>query len=179
MAMLDWMTKKPAQAAPDSTPLDSAPGHRRTERAARREQLYVVIRDCMVTAGVLSSSYRFKVLSLDGSGKQFMVMVDLLDAGKNTTRELTAIEGAIARAAKARHDIGVKSVYWRQSALSVQEEAKVAKPVAKPQAGTLDDTVGPEELAAFREAITGYEDTEQVDSRLDPAMGSTPYGGRR
>lgn len=179
MAMLDWMSKKPVHAGPDSVPPDSLSGIRRGERAARREQLYVVIRDSMVTAGVLSSSYRFKVLSLDGGGKQFMVMVDLLDAGKNTTRDLTAIEGAIARAAKARHDIGVKSVYWRQAALAVQEEAKVAKVVAKPQAGTLDETVGPDELAAFREAITGYEDTEQVDSRLDPAMGSTQYGGRR
>ena len=179
MSMLNWM-KKPL-GMPDSVPgmPDSAPGARRSERAARRENLYGVIRDCMVSAGVLSASYRFKVLSLDGWGKQFMIMVDLLDAGGNTTRELTAIEGAIVRAACARHDIGVKAVYWRQAALQAQQDTRPAKSSAKAQAGTLDDTVRPQELVAFRDALTGYEDTEAVDSRLDPALGSTQYGGLR
>jgi hypothetical protein len=180
MSMLNWMTKKaPPPGAADSTPAETHPGSRRGERAARREQLYTVIRDCMVTAGVLSSSYRFKVLSLDGWGRQFLVMIDLHDAGMNTTSQLTAVEGAIARAAKLRHDIGVKAVYWRQSAVAGKDEAQVAKVIAKPQAGTLDETVRPDELAAFRDAITGYEDTEQVDSRLDPALGTTQYGGLR
>lgn len=181
MSMLNWMTRKPAQpgAADSSPPPESRPGERRSERAARREQLYAVIRDSMVTAGVLSSSYRFKVLSLDGWGRQFLVMVDLYDAGLNTTSRLIAVEGAIAKAAKMRHDIGVKAVYWRQSAVLGKDDAQVAKAAAKPQAGTLDATVRPDELVAFREAITGYEDTEQVDSRLDPALGSTHHGGPR
>lgn len=178
MSMLNWMKKPLAGGAPETVQdaQDSMPGARRHERAARREQLYMVIRDSMVTAGVLSASYRFKVLSLDGWGKQFMVMVDLLDAGANTTRELTAIEGAIVRAARARHDIGVKAVYWRQAALQVHDGVKATE---KPQAGSLDEKVRPEELVALRDAITGYEDTETIDSRLDPALGSTQYGALR
>src|SRR3954462_13352284 len=42
---------------------DAGPAHRKGERIARRERLYGVVRECMVNAGVLSSSYKFKVLS--------------------------------------------------------------------------------------------------------------------
>ena len=53
---------------------------------ARRELLYAVVREAMVRAGVLSSSYKFKVLSLDPRGRQFLVMVDLAHgAGSDTT----------------------------------------------------------------------------------------------
>lgn len=181
MSMLNWMMKPLVGGAPEPVQdaQESTPGVRRGERAARREQLYAVIRDSMVTAGVLSASYRFKVLSLDGWGRQFMVMIDLLDTGGNTTRELTAIEGAIVRAARARHDIGVKAVYWRQAALQVMDGGKPARSTEKPQAGTFDHAVQPEELVALRDALTGYEDTEAVDSRLDPALGSTQYGSLR
>ena len=44
---------------------------------ARRELLYAVVRDAMTRAGVLSAGYKFKVLSLDARGRQFLVMVDL------------------------------------------------------------------------------------------------------
>src|SRR5690606_40326900 len=62
-----------AQQAPRPAPsghAGSAP--RNDERMQRREQLYAVVRDVMVRAGVLSAGYKFKVLSLDPRGAQFL-----------------------------------------------------------------------------------------------------------
>ncbi|MBP7573686.1 MAG: hypothetical protein KA777_06885, partial [Rhodoferax sp.] len=50
---------------------------RKTERLERRELLYNVVRECMMRAGVLSASYKFKVLSLDPRGRQYLIMMDL------------------------------------------------------------------------------------------------------
>ena len=46
------------------------PGNRKQERLERRELLYAVVREAMVRASVLSSTYKFKVLSLDPRGRQ-------------------------------------------------------------------------------------------------------------
>lgn len=89
------------------------PGNRKQERLERREMLYAVVREAMVRAGVLSSSYKFKVLSLDPRGQQFLVMVDLSRAAGTDTNRLAEIEAMIAQTAKARHDILVTAVYWR------------------------------------------------------------------
>ena len=59
---------------------------------ARRELLYGVVREAMVRAGVLSSSYKFKVLSLDARGRQFLVMVDLSHGAGGETGRLAEIE---------------------------------------------------------------------------------------
>lgn len=87
------------------------PANRKQERMARRELLYAVVREAMVRAGVLSSSYKFKVLSLDPRGQQFLVMVDL--AGPASTTRLAEIEAMVAQSAKSRYDILVSAVYWR------------------------------------------------------------------
>ncbi|MCC2674215.1 MAG: hypothetical protein K0R58_1162 [Ramlibacter sp.] len=86
---------------------------RKQERLERRELLYAVVRESMVRAGVLSSSYKFKVLSLDPRGRQFMVMVDLAQGAHNDTNKLSEIEAMVAQSAKARYDIAVSAVYWR------------------------------------------------------------------
>ena len=125
---LSWLIKAPAAAPPssglsrlDSTrpyagarPPQAAPGqpaNRKHERMARRELLYTVVREAMVRAGVLSSSYKFKVLSLDPRGRQFMVMVDLAQGAGSDTNRLAEIEKAVAQSAKARYDIMVSAVY--------------------------------------------------------------------
>jgi hypothetical protein len=79
----------------------------------RRELLYTVVRDAMVRAGVLSASYKFKVLSLDQRGRQFLVMMDLAREYGGETVRLSEIEALIAQTAKARYDILVTAVYWR------------------------------------------------------------------
>jgi len=91
----------------------TASGSRKQERTERREQLYAVVREAMVRAGVLSSSYKFKVLSLDPRGRQFMVMVDLAEGAASDTSRLAEIEAMVAQSAKARYDIAVGAVYWR------------------------------------------------------------------
>jgi hypothetical protein len=98
--------KDPAQAAAQST-------RRRAERAGRRELLYTVVREAMVRAGVLSASYKFKVLSLDGDGRQYLIMIDLAGAGAPDGRRLSEIEALITQSAKARHELRVAAVYWR------------------------------------------------------------------
>ena len=89
------------------------PANRKKERMERRELLYAVVREAMVRAGVLSSTYKFKVLSLDPRGRQFMVMVDLATGAASNTTRLAEIEAMVAQTAKARYDILVSAVYWR------------------------------------------------------------------
>jgi hypothetical protein len=89
------------------------PANRKQERMERRELLYAVVREAMVRAGVLSSSYKFKVLSLDPRGRTFLVMVDLAYGGGADTNRLAEIEAMVAQSAKSRYDILVSAVYWR------------------------------------------------------------------
>ncbi len=98
-----------AKQAPDN----AQPGNRKSERMARRELLYTVVREAMVRAGMLSASYKFKVLSLDARGRQFLVMMDLAREHGDETSRLAEIEALIAQSAKSRYDIVVTAVYWR------------------------------------------------------------------
>ncbi len=135
MSLFHWFTAKPdakSAASADSSGLGhvdatmplhpSVRGHakasgnaanRKTERLERRELLYAVVRETMTRAGVLSASYKFKVLSLDARGRQYLIMMDLARQYAGETSRFAEIEGQIARTAKARHDILVTSVYWR------------------------------------------------------------------
>ena len=88
-------------------------GSRRNERLERRELLYGVVRESMTAAGVLSSTYKFKVLSLDSSGRKYLIMVDMPRDFLSGIAHFTEAEGAIARSAKDRYDILVTAVYWR------------------------------------------------------------------
>jgi hypothetical protein len=111
------------------------PANRKQERMERRELLYLVVREAMVRAGVLSSSYKFKVLSLDTRGRQFLVMVDLAYGGGADTNRLAEIEAMIAQAAKARYDILVSAVYWRANEhVAVGDPAHHAQrpPISRP-----------------------------------------------
>lgn len=87
--------------------------NRKTARIERRQLLYAVVRDSMIRAGVLATSYKFKVLSLDAAGRQYLVMMDLTDKVASDTAGLAEIESLMVQAAKMRHDILVTAVYWR------------------------------------------------------------------
>jgi hypothetical protein len=89
----------------------------KTQRHAKRELLYAAVREAMIRAGVLSASYKFKVLSLDPRGDQFMVMMDLAQEFGGQTERLAEIEALIAQSAKARYNIRVTAVYWRMNEL--------------------------------------------------------------
>lgn len=103
---------RPGQPLLQPIPPEHA-ANRKNERMERRELLYTVVRDAMVRAGVLSASYKFKVLLLDQRGRQFLVMMDLAREYGGETARLSEIEALIAQTAKTRYDILVTAVYWR------------------------------------------------------------------
>ena len=143
----------------------------------RRELLYTVVRDAMVRAGVLSASYKFKVLSLDQRGSQFLVMMDLAREFGGDTARLSEIEALIAQTAKSRYDIAVTAVYWRindhvavgipQKAALAQRlapaNAPVVQPVRPPVAAPVRpaprpaplpfDPIAADEVEAFKKAL--------------------------
>jgi hypothetical protein len=186
---------------PGPVPSNGQPANRKSERMARRELLYAVVRECMVKSGVLSSSYKFKVLSLDGRGRQFLVMVDLAGDCGLQAAQFGEIEALIAQSAKLRHDIIVTSVYWRTN-----EHVAVGDPRATPRSRTVArpsrEPIGADEIAAFKQALqaaggrhvpaaaaaatmpaTGFEDTElsqpDAEDPRAPLLSGTQYGELR
>jgi hypothetical protein len=126
MSLFRWLSsRKPTPQAENSlltrtepnrlAPAASDAGARKSERMARRELLYSVVRESMARAGVLSASYKFKVLSLDSAGRQFLVMVDLAPSERAEPDVLGEIESGIVQRAKSRHDLVVSAVYWRRN----------------------------------------------------------------
>lgn len=149
---------------------DTRGGPQKSNRHARRELLYIAVREAMIRAGVLSGSYKFKVLSLDPRGEQFMVMMDLAHEFGTQTERLAEIEVMIAQSAKSRYNIRVTAVYWRfnemvsvaqpadatsainrpaavQHAEAVPAQARVAQPA--PRYEPIQD----DEVAAFKQAL--------------------------
>lgn len=135
MSVFNWFSRKPVPEQGRGSPgddgqasavarRDAGPGGRRSERSERREQLYGVVRDVMVRAGVLSASYKFKVLSLDNVGQRFVVMMDLARAYASETARLSEIEAMLAQAAKARMGAVVTAVYWRVSDQNAAAQAQ-------------------------------------------------------
>lgn len=116
--------------------------------------LYTIVRECMAQAGMLSASYKFKVLSLDARGREYLVMVDLPSTYHGETGRLTVIEGLIARSAKIRHGILVGAVYWRH-------HEPLAPGVPAP---------------AGKAAMRSDEKLEFADTEV---LGKSPYAGRR
>lgn len=153
---------------------------RRGRRILRREQLFSVVRESMIRAGVLSSSYDFKVITLDANGDSFMVLVDLaLPADVMPDPYLLEIERWIQASAQSRHDMKVGAVYWRRKAVhdqhgialkaavaaQTQREARASAPMPLPASDTaipppprdhLEGRAQPvarDEIEAFRHAI--------------------------
>jgi hypothetical protein len=159
---------------------NAQPGNRKSERMARRELLYSVVRDSMRRAGVASTSFKFKVLSLDSRGAQFMVMVDLARDHGGNTAELAEIEALIAQSARSLHNIVVTAVYWRRNEHVAVGYPKAAFALNSPEPAALDsgpaalgtlqfgtasttkpgeqtatgyDAILPDEVEAFRQAL--------------------------
>lgn len=140
MSVFSWFSRKfsqgPGRDAPATAGQPARPA-RRSERSERREQLYGVVRDVMVRAGVLSASYKFKVLSLDSAGQRFVVMLDLARTHAGETARLSEIEAMLALAAKARMGVVVSAVYWRisdQIGVASQTHSAAARAPLAPRA---------------------------------------------
>lgn len=154
----DSTAAQPPAGAPDSKP----PG-RRAERVERREQLYAVVRHAMSSAGVLSSSYKFKVLSLDSRGASFLVMMDMVSQAAEDPQRMAEIESLVAHNAKNRFEIVVAAVYWRLSdyvaagLTNRQSQASRAVPGEPPpsvQPVRRADPINADEVLAFKNAFS-------------------------
>ncbi len=102
---------------------------RRTERNAKRELLFQVVRESMVRVGVLSSAFKFKVLSLDQRGRSFLVMIELASEFSGEVEKLAEIENMIAQTAKHRFEIVVQAVYWRYFGAAQNSATNTAAPL--------------------------------------------------
>ncbi|MFN7641028.1 MAG: hypothetical protein ACK5PE_00935, partial [bacterium] len=85
----------------------------KSQRLERRELLYAVVRESMARVGMLSSSYKYKVLSLDSLGNEYLIMMDLPREMAEHIGQLAEIEQVITQNASQRHHIDVTAVYWR------------------------------------------------------------------
>lgn len=186
MSFLNWFSSKPsplkpspveeqkrAAAARDKSPLSvpgrlpveaAAPGDgAKLKRHARREQLYVAIRESMTRSGVLSASYKFKVLSLDQRGNEFLVMMDLAKAFGRPSEQLGEIETLIIQNAKARFEITVPAVYWR-----IDETAVVVKPKPSTQDAPQSASVPAAAVAAATTAAVADTAAKPAKPRYEP-----------
>jgi hypothetical protein len=176
----------PAETQPARAAEAPAGSSRRSERMARRELLFTVVREGMNRAGVLSASYKFKVLSLDARGRQFLVMVEVPAVLLRAAERLAQIEATVAQAAKAQHDIAVKAMYWRQNDHVASSGVNTAEPIkattAEPRKVTAVapepvhadghgyEPIDADEVAAFRQALAnGTRPPREPRSSVPPS----------
>lgn len=206
MSIFSWFTKKPApksdsnverQGSGDTTGShpsngrqpskmaslpDGSPPNRKSERLEQRELLYKVVHDAMIRAGVLAASYKFKVLSLDSRGLQYMIMMDLINQSAGDPHRQAEIEAMMAQVAKARHGILITAVYWRVSELVTTALASgkpFAAPLRKPQeakplAAPAYEPLQQDEVEAFKRALANAAGNKPV-----AAPGRLVTSGRR
>lgn len=162
--------------------------NRKNERLERREMLYSVVREAMIRVGVLSASYKFKVLSLDSRGRQYLIMMDVARQYVGEPGRLAEVESLIAQSAKTRHDILVTAVYWRVNEhvtagvtarmAATPATAAVHKPTATsvPVAPALTgyEPLHPEEVVAFKQALASVASPKPL-----VAPGEIIHSGRR
>ena len=129
----------------------------------RREMLYEAIRVTMHAHGILSASYKFRVVRNDKRGHQYLVLVDLstdfLHNREGSPERLVAVGAAIVKNAAARYHLLVSGVYWQVNEQIVGFEASRPgalrggqEPAAQPQPVQRRERATAEELAAFEAA---------------------------
>jgi len=165
------------------------------QRHINRESLYEVVRSVMLRSEVLSSHYKFKVLSLDARGRQFLVMIDLLSDATLQPQRWAGIEQLMTMTALQHHDLQIKGLYWRlmmqPTSATVAAPAQVdapgspaparggaaarpGAPIAPPMHGF--EPIDQDEVLAFQKAIAGATPAEQ---RAPEAGKVVPSAARR
>jgi hypothetical protein len=165
VSLFNWLFPKPAPSGVSESPTlktGAALAELKKMRHDRRDQLYGVVRDVMLRAEVLASHYKFKVLSLDTQGSQFLVMIDVMAGPLMEPDCLFRIENQINATAAERHSLRVKAVYWRQIAPGFISVAKTApaKPAAKADStppSTAKDIQAPTPVGRGGEKSQGFE----------------------
>ena len=187
--MFNWLTHKlfraPTTALHGGVPLANVAVHQpnkarpahesgKAARHQRREQLYSAIRQGMTRAGVLSASFKFKVLSLDQRGDKFLVMMDIHQHLGLQEEKLVESERLIQELAKNQFAMMVVAVYWRVDG-AVAAGATVKPLSAPPQSMTTGRLKNPIDTHPNSTA-SGFEDTELADLPALPALSPTQYG---
>ncbi|MDR3371980.1 hypothetical protein [Rhodoferax sp.] len=200
MSLFSWLFSKPAPLPPSSSsadPVKSTPPRPapspapidpltdlKQQRHERREHLYDVVRSVMLRSEVLASRYKFKVLSLDARGRQFLVMIDLLGDEVLAPTRWPAVEQLMSMTAAQRHDLQIKSVYWRlappatgtmpastavprtpvNAAVPAVATAAIATPTSEPETSRRHayDPIEQEEVMAFKKAISASTPSEAL-----------------
>lgn len=160
---------------------------RKAKRHARREQLYQAVRESMTLSGVLSASYKFKVLSLDQVGDQFLVMMDVERAFASQVDKLADVENRIVQTAKTRFEIQVTSVYWRIAALSGLRNMSAApdqitamyvgqhaQPASPKKPASRYAPIQADEVAAFKQALAAASATAAISTDASGKIHSGP-----
>jgi hypothetical protein len=150
------------------------------QRHERRENLYDVVRNVMLRSEVLASRYKFKVLSLDARGRQFLVMIDLLGDQVLAHSRWPAVEQLMTMTAAQRYDLQIKGVYWR---LEPGAEASLADTTSarRPQVSAAAAPVRPgfepidnDEVMAFKQAISAATPGDQPATKAGELLTSGP-----
>lgn len=181
---------KSAPAGPETAPVKMNLDER---MAFRREMLYEAIKVTLQAHGVLSASYKFRVVRNDKRGHQYLVLMDLsadfLHNREGRPEQLAVVAAAIAKNAAARYGILVAGVYWQ-----VNEQIRgfeTSRSDALPSSGgaTDPDSLTPrqkyerttaDELAAFEAAWQKGQEMDLGDrvyaSDLAPLTGGDSKG---
>lgn len=151
-------SKKTGAASPQEPEADQR-SDRSKARHLRRDQLFVAIREAMTRTGLLPSNYKFKVISEDQKGDEFVVMMSLVTVAGEPLPAFSEIEAMIVDSAQVRFEIVVSAVYWRLT--EVAAPAKFvppplamhapAQPPVKPKSP--HETIEVDEVVAFQQAL--------------------------
>jgi len=121
-------------------------------RASRREQLFALVRENMVRAGVLPSAYKFKILTLDRQALDFIVLCDIQPSAFDSHPNVLArLESSLKDLAQERMNVGVRSVYWRHAEVIARSHHAEKSPV--PAVAASEDAVTEEEVLALKRAL--------------------------
>lgn len=97
-------------------------GDRSGSRRRQRERVALLVREVMIRHGVLSSRYRVRVLSLDRTGQQHLVLIDWLalpgGLGAGPTPDGERLEAEVQADAQQTLGLTVRAVYWRGQPLN-------------------------------------------------------------
>lgn len=202
MSLFSWLFSKSAPPPSSSLPADaakvpiprpaSAPASvdpladLKHQRHERREHLYDVVRSVMLRSEVLASHYKFKVLSLDARGRQFLVMIDLLGDEVLAPARWPAVEQLMAMTAAQRHDLQIKAVYWRLMPLEAAAvpagvaaaavTAAPAPPDSYPETPHRNgyEPIDQDEVMAFKKAISSGKPEDRVPAPAGQMVTSGP-----
>jgi hypothetical protein len=152
---------KSAPAGPETAPVRMNLEER---MEFRREMLYEAIKVTMQAHGILSASYRFRVVRNDRRGHMYSVLMDLstdfLHNREGRQAQLVVLGAAIGKNAAARYAIIVSGVHWRVN--DQIQGFETSRPGAEPDADDMAPDMPPrrgkararaDELAAFEAAL--------------------------